>query len=106
MGRPCLSLFIFQLRNYLSDVDTFWYCECALKIFGKFNFNFYLLIKSWGSSFGIATGYKVDDWGSGFGFSGGGGLEMFLFFTASGAHPSSYPMDTGSFDHCGKVAGS
>jgi hypothetical protein len=46
------------------------------------------------SSVGIATGYGVDGWGS------IPGITRFLFLfhslqTVSGAHPASYPMDTG-----------
>jgi len=48
------------------------------------------LLKSRGSSFGIATSYRLDDWGS--------GVQFHRIQTGSRAHPASYPMGTrGSF---------
>jgi hypothetical protein len=40
---------------------------------------------------GIVLSYKLDDWE----FQAQQGLGIFLFTTASGAHPASYPMGTG-----------
>jgi hypothetical protein len=51
------------------------------------------------SSVGIATAYGVDDWMIGIRFSAGAGnfTLRHRVQTGSGAHPASYPMDTGLF---------
>jgi hypothetical protein len=52
--------------------------------------------KNWGTSVGIATGYRLDDQDSGVWFLAGTGYFSLLHYvqTSSGAHPASYPMGT------------
>jgi len=61
-------------------------------------------MKQWrcDSSDGIVTRLQL-----GFSSRKGSGRDFFLFTTASscGAHPASYPMDTGTLSLGGKVAG-
>jgi hypothetical protein len=51
--------------------------------------------------------YGLDDWGSGVRFpAGAGNFSLFLRVqTGSGAHPASFPMDTGGSFSGGKAAG-
>jgi hypothetical protein len=65
-------------------------------------------VKSRYSSIGIATGYELDDRGSRISFPAGAGNFSLhhRIQNGSGAHPTSYPMDTGvSFLGGGKVTG-
>jgi hypothetical protein len=61
---------------------------------------------SQGSSVGITTGYGLGSWDSGIRFPfGAGNFSLFHSVqTSSGAHPASYPMDTGGSFTEGKVA--
>jgi hypothetical protein len=58
------------------------------------------------SAVGLATGYKWTTKGSKIEFRWEQELSLlYVVQTGSGAHPASYPIDTGSFLAGGKVAG-
>jgi hypothetical protein len=64
-------------------------------------------LESRGSSVGIVTGYGMHDRRSEVRFPTGAGNFSLLRHVqpGSGAHPASYPMDTGVSFHGGKAAG-
>jgi hypothetical protein len=68
--------------------------------------NNYKKNKSWGSSFGIATGYGLDDHMIGVRIPTRAGNSLrHCVQTGSGAHPASYPVGIGGFFPGDKVAG-
>jgi hypothetical protein len=83
-------------------LTTLWaFTACYTNDFTFFFFSF----ESRDSSVGIKTGYRLDSSGTGIQYPAKA-MDIFLFYsvhTGSGAHPTSYPMSTGSLSSVVKI---